>query len=66
MSRYDRTNDFFGPRRPQSDADFLWRVDPTLLSDAILDRVIHRAHPVALTGPSRRKEAAPPTSRAEA
>ncbi len=39
--------------------------DPTV-ADAILDRVIHRAHPVALTGPSRRKEAAPPTSRAEA
>jgi DNA replication protein DnaC len=39
--------------------------DPTV-ADAILDRVIHRAHPVALTGPSRRKEAAPPPSRAEA
>jgi DNA replication protein DnaC len=28
--------------------------DPTL-ADAILDRVVHRAHRVALTGPSRRK-----------
>jgi DNA replication protein DnaC len=28
--------------------------DPTL-ADAILDRVVHRAHRLALTGPSRRK-----------
>lgn len=29
--------------------------DPTV-ADAILDRLVHRAHPVALTGPSRRKD----------
>jgi DNA replication protein DnaC len=29
--------------------------EPTV-ADAILDRVIHRAHPITLTGPSRRKE----------
>ena len=29
--------------------------DPTL-ADAILDRLVHRAHPIALVGPSRRKE----------
>ena len=34
--------------------------DPTV-ADAILDRVVHRAHPIALTGPSRRKE--PPTAK---
>jgi hypothetical protein len=28
--------------------------DPTL-ADAILDRIVHRAHRLALTGPSRRK-----------
>lgn len=28
--------------------------DPTV-ADAILDRLVHRAHPLALTGPSRRK-----------
>ena len=33
--------------------------DPTV-ADAILDRLVHRAHPIALTGPSRRKE--PPTA----
>ncbi len=33
--------------------------DPTV-ADAILDRVIHNAHKIALTGPSRRKEAGPP------
>lgn len=32
--------------------------EPTV-ADAILDRVVHRAFPIALTGPSRRKE--PPT-----
>lgn len=30
--------------------------EPTV-ADAILDRVVHRAYPIALTGPSRRKEA---------
>jgi DNA replication protein DnaC len=34
--------------------------DPTV-ADAILDRLVHRAHPVALTGPSRRKD--PPTKK---
>ena len=34
--------------------------DPTV-ADAILDRVVHRAHPVTLTGPSRRKD--PPTKK---
>jgi DNA replication protein DnaC len=34
--------------------------DPTV-ADAILDRVVHRAHPIALAGPSRRKE--PPPSK---
>jgi DNA replication protein DnaC len=29
--------------------------DPTV-ADAILDRLVHRAHPLALAGPSRRKE----------
>lgn len=29
--------------------------EPTV-ADAILDRVVHRAYPIALTGPSRRKE----------
>ena len=29
--------------------------DPTV-ADAILGRVVHRAHPVPLTGPSRRKD----------
>jgi len=29
--------------------------DPTV-ADAILDRLVHRAHPIALAGPSRRKE----------
>jgi DNA replication protein DnaC len=37
--------------------------DPTV-ADAILDRVVHRAHPIALTGPSRRKE--PPTAKTPA
>ena len=32
--------------------------DPTV-ADATLDRLVHRAHPIALAGPSRRKE--PPT-----
>ena len=32
--------------------------EPTV-ADAILDRVVHRAYPIALTGPSRRKEPAP-------
>ncbi len=32
--------------------------DPTL-ADAICDRVLHRAHHLKLTGPSRRKERAP-------
>jgi DNA replication protein DnaC len=32
--------------------------DPTL-ADAILDRVVHRAHRLTLTGPSRRKPTAP-------
>ena len=39
--------------------------DPTV-ADAILDRVIHRAHALALTGPSRRKEAGTRTAAAEA
>jgi DNA replication protein DnaC len=34
--------------------------EPTV-ADAILDRVVHRAFPIALTGPSRRKE--PPTAK---
>jgi DNA replication protein DnaC len=37
--------------------------DPTV-ADAILDRLVHRAHPIALAGPSRRKE--PPTSKKSA
>ena len=32
--------------------------DPTV-ADAILDRLVHRAHPIALAGPSRRKEPPP-------
>lgn len=32
--------------------------EPTL-ADAILDRLVHRAHPITLTGPSRRKEPRP-------
>ena len=32
--------------------------DPTV-ADAICDRLLHNAHPLALQGPSRRKEAAP-------
>ena len=39
--------------------------DPTV-ADAILERVIHRAHALALTGPSRRKEAGTRTAAAEA
>lgn len=39
--------------------------DPTV-ADAILDRVIHRAHALALTGPSRRKEAGTRSAAAEA
>jgi DNA replication protein DnaC len=35
--------------------------EPTV-ADAILDRVVHRAFPIALTGPSRRKD--PPTDKA--
>lgn len=38
--------------------------DPTL-ADAILDRVVHRAHRLALTGPSRRKATAPGSSAAK-
>lgn len=38
--------------------------DPTV-ADAILDRLVHRAHPVALAGPSRRKAEPPPTPVAE-
>ena len=33
--------------------------DPTV-ADAILDRLVHRAHPLALGGPSRRKTEPPP------
>jgi DNA replication protein DnaC len=39
--------------------DFLG--EPTI-ADAILDRVVHRAVAITLTGPSRRKEAPPPAS----
>ena len=38
--------------------------DPTV-ADAILDRLVHRAHPLALAGPSRRKPA-PATKTSEA
>lgn len=36
--------------------------DPTV-ADAILDRLVHRAHPMALAGPSRRKEPPPAKNR---
>jgi len=38
--------------------------DPTV-ADAILDRLVHRAHSLALTGPSRRKTEPPPKPEAD-
>jgi DNA replication protein DnaC len=38
--------------------------DPTL-ADAILDRIIHLAYPIALGGPSRRKKAGARTATTE-
>ena len=32
-----------------------WIGDPTM-ADAILDRLVHNAHRIELTGPSRRKQ----------
>jgi DNA replication protein DnaC len=34
------------------------RIGEPTLADAILDRLVHRAHRIALKGPSRRKEQA--------